>query len=468
MSALIRQLKYLLVPAAVLGVVTLTSAMRPAPGPLEQVLVRGELVVATRPAPTTYYQDQYGETGLDYELAAGFANTLGVNLRILEADTLDELFALVHSGKADMAAAGLSITPERRQRLAFSTAYQTVQEKVVHRMGILRVRGPEDLSGLRGVVMAGSSHAERLSELASELEHIEFETLEGASAERLLTLVDEGLFDYTLIDSNAYAIHRPLFPELVSGFDAGEAMLGWAFRKHNDGSLRHSAQRYLTRAKADGTVAALDQRFYSHQDHFNLYAARSFIQHLDSRLPQYTQAFIDAGEATGFDWRMLAALGYQESMWDADAVSPTGVRGLMMLTLRTAREMGVADRTDPYESIHAGAAYLRKIYDRIPERIAEPDRTWFALAAYNAGFGHMEDARVLTQRKGGNPDLWADVEQHMPKLRQARYYQHARHGYASGGGQAVIYVRAIRGYYDTLVWAGTSERHNRTMLAMVD
>ena len=468
MSALIRQLKYLLIPAALMGVVAITTAMQPAAGPLDRVLSRGELVVATRSAPTTYYIDQYGETGLDFELAAGFANELGVELRIIEAGTLDELFQLVRSGKADLAAAGLSITPERSLSFDFSTSYQTVDEKVIYRLGTPRPRSADDLSGKRIVVLAGSSHAERLALLAEEVPDMDIVALEGASAERLLTLVDEGYFDYTLVDSNAYAIHRALFPELMAGFDAGQAKLGWAFRRDADGSLRHSAQRYLTRAKANGTVARLEERFYSHEEHFNLYAARSFIRHLDDRLPQYTQAFMEAGDATGFDWRLLAALGYQESMWDPDAVSPTGVRGLMMLTLRTAAEMGVVDRTDPYESIHAGAAYLRKIYDRIPERIAEPDRTWFALAAYNAGFGHMEDARVLTQRKGGNPDSWADVERHMPLLRQARYYEQARHGYASGGGQAVIYVRAIKGYYDTLVWAGTSERHNRNMLAMVD
>ena len=468
MSALIRQLKYLLIPAALLGTVAITTAMQPTPGPLEQVLARGELVVATRAAPTTYYLDQYGETGLDFELVSGFANELGVALRVIEADTLDELFALVRSGRADLAAAGLSITPLRSRHFDFSTAYQTVDERVIYRLGGARPRDIADLAELRGVVLAGSSHAERLELLAEEVGDLDVVALEGASVERLLTLVDEGHFDYTLVDSNAYAIHRALFPELIAAFDAGQAQLGWAFRRDGNGQLRHAAQRYLTRAKANGTVARLEQRFYSHEEHFNLYAARSFIQHLDSRLPQYTQAFIEAGEATGFDWRLLAALGYQESMWDADAVSPTGVRGLMMLTQRTALEMGVADRTDPYESIQAGAAYLRKIYDRIPDRIPEPDRTWFALAAYNAGFGHMEDARVLTQRKGGNPDSWEDVQQHMPKLRQAHYYQHARHGYASGGGQAVIYVRAIRGYYDTLVWAGTSERHTRMMLAMVD
>jgi membrane-bound lytic murein transglycosylase F len=139
----------------------------------------------------------------------------------------------------------------------------------------------------------------------------------------------------------------------------------------------------------------------------------------------------------------------------------------MMLTQKTATEMGVSDRTDPLQSIRAGAAYLRKIHDRIPARIPEPDRMWMAVAAYNVGFGHLEDARVLTQKQGGNPDAWADVQKRLPLLRHADYYGDTRHGYARGGMQSVIYVRHIRQYYDLLVWASESNRHGPSMIAML-
>lgn len=466
MSALKKQIRHLLVPAAILTAVAATTAMKPAPSALERIQARGELVVVTRVSPTTYYEDQYGYTGLEYELAEDFAKELGVDLQIVEADTLDEVFDALRDGRADLAAAGLTITPQRKLEFDFSTGYQAVQEKIIYRMGEPRPRNVSELAGKRIVVLEGSSHAEQLALLQQEVPFLDVEELPGASAEQLLALVHDGRADYTMVDSNAYAIHRTLFPELVSAFDASEAQFGWAFRRETQPQLYHAAQRYLNRVKADGTVAALEQRFYSHAERFNLYAARSFMRHLDNRLPDYTAAFQQAGEDSGFDWRLLAAVGYQESMWDPRAVSPTGVRGLMMLTQHTANEMGVGDREDPFESIRAGAAYLRKLHDRMPARIPEPDRTWMAIAAYNVGIGHLEDARVLTQRQGGDPDLWADVRGRLPLLRQPQHYQHARHGYASGGGQAVVYVRAIRGYYDTLVWATNTQRHGNMMLAM--
>ena len=465
MRVVMRHTRYMLIP---LGLMTLLGimAMRPTPDDLERVLERGELVVATRVAPTTFYEDHLGATGMDFQLVKGLADKLGVNLRLETADTLEELFALLDSGRADIAAAGLTITPDRQLDYRFSSPYQEISEQLIYRYGEGRPRSIEDLAGRSVVVLADSSHETRMREITARVPDIQLEVITAASDERLLSLVEQGHFDYTLVDSNAWTIHRPLFPDLALGFDLGEQRLGIAFRRDGDRRLYIATQRYLTQMRADGSLARLENRFYGHKDHFNLYAARSFTRHLDTRLPQYLDAFRAAAEEHGFDWRLLAALGYQESMWDSSAVSPTGVRGLMMLTLPTAREMGVADRTDPFESIAAGAAYLRRLYDRIPERIEEPDRMWRAVAAYNVGMGHLEDARILTQRQGGNPDSWEDVRQRLPLLKQAEYYRTTRYGYARSGAQAVIYVRHIKRYYDTLVWAAHSEKHGQMLLAM--
>ena len=160
-------------------------------------------------------------------------------------------------------------------------------------------------------------------------------------------------------------------------------------------------------------------------------------------------------------------MGYQESHWNPDAVSPTGVRGIMMLTEATARQLGVEDRVDPRQSIFGGARYLRRIKRKIPERIAEPDRTWLALAAYNIGFGHLEDARILTQANGGDPDRWEDVREHLPLLADPKWHTRTRHGYARGG-QPVHYVENIRYYYDVLLWLDERQlgrRHARTTAA---
>lgn len=465
MSALIRQSRHLFWPAALIAVVGALLAMRDVPTDLERILARGELVVVSRPSPTTWYQNQHGDTGFEYDLARAFADELGVRLRMVSVESLPQLIEMVRTGEADLAAAALAITPERQQRLRFTGAYLDNPDVLVWRAGERAPASVDELQQRTLAVLAGSGQEETLRELIDRGQRLSFHAIHDVSPEKLLNLVNEGYFDYALMDSNSWRLNSSLFPELTGGFQVVERQLGWALRKSNDDSLYHAAQRFLTQRKADGTVARLEQRFFSGSAQMNLYSSRSFLRHLDQRLPQYADAFRQAGEEFGFDWRLLAAMGYQESLWDAGAVSPTGVRGLMMLTRRTAAEMGVTDRTDPLESIRAGAAYLRKIHDRIPARIPEPDRLWMAVAAYNVGFGHVEDARVLTQRQGGNPDVWADVQQRLPLLRHADYYADTRHGYARGGMQSVIYVRHIRQYYDLLVWAGDSQRHG-DLLAM--
>ena len=144
-------------------------------------------------------------------------------------------------------------------------------------------------------------------------------------------------------------------------------------------------------------------------------------------------------------------MGYQESQWDPDAVSPTGVRGLMMLTEDTANFLDVNDRDDPTQSIFGGALYYSQLFAQLPESIKDPDRGWMALAAYNIGLGHLLDARMLTQEVGGNPNHWLEVRNSLPLLTQARWYSRTRHGYARGY-ETVNYVGNVRNYYDMLTW----------------
>jgi membrane-bound lytic murein transglycosylase F len=154
------------------------------------------------------------------------------------------------------------------------------------------------------------------------------------------------------------------------------------------------------------------------------------------------------------DWRLLAAIGYQESHWNPDASSYTGVRGVMMLTRRTANQLGVSDRLNPEQSIEGGARYFLRLRGRIPNQIREPDRSWMALAAYNLGMGHLEDARVLTKKQGGDPDRWEDISQRLELLSQQQWHQQTRYGYARGF-EAKQYVENIRSYYEILIWMDT-------------
>ena len=170
----------------------------------------------------------------------------------------------------------------------------------------------------------------------------------------------------------------------------------------------------------------------------------------------YRDYFVEAERATGIDWRLLAAIAYQESHWDPNAVSPTGVRGMMMLTEHTAETMEVEDRHDARSSILGGAHYFVRTRRKVPERIAEPDRSWLTVAAYNLGYGHVEDARILTQRQGGDPDRWNQVRQRLPLLSDKEWYERVQRGFAPGQ-TAVSYVDNVRRYYEILMWLDSRE-----------
>ncbi|MEJ2116312.1 MAG: transglycosylase SLT domain-containing protein, partial [Gammaproteobacteria bacterium] len=131
--------------------------------------------------------------------------------------------------------------------------------------------------------------------------------------------------------------------------------------------------------------------------------------------------------------------------------SPTGVKGLMMLTRKTAYDLKINNRRDPFTSVKGGTKYFLAMLEKIPARISEPDRTWMALAAYNVGFGHLEDARILTQSAGEDPDLCMNVKRYLPLLSNKKWYKKTRHGYARGK-EPVVYVQNIRNYFDLLVW----------------
>ncbi|MGB1922734.1 MAG: transporter substrate-binding domain-containing protein, partial [Alcanivorax sp.] len=295
MTVFFRHTKHLLASLALFGVIGMMLAMRPTPTAMERVMTRGELVVMTRSSNTTYYQDQHGYTGMEYELAKGFADSLGVELRMLESDDPSYIRYAIRKGTADMAAAGLVATAERSESLRFTTDYQKVDALVVRRLDTPRIRDLEDLAGKRVAVAAGSSHAELLVKAQLENPGLAFQEVEDANPEQLMALVEDGQVDYTLIHSNSYSLQRALWPELIADYTAATDMpLAWAFSPKDDQSLYLAAQRYLTQAKANGTTAKLEDRFYGHVEQFNLYAARSFMRHLEDRLPRYEELFRQA------------------------------------------------------------------------------------------------------------------------------------------------------------------------------
>jgi membrane-bound lytic murein transglycosylase F len=425
---------------------------------LEQVQREGVLRVVTRNAPTTYYIGSEGPAGPEYDLARGFAGFLGVELEIYTVDNLAQVLPEVTSGRAHVAAAALTITPARQEEVAFGPVYRTVTQQLVYRRGSWRPRSLDQLVGTRLEVIAGSSYVDTLEHLRRSLPDLTWLEHPSAETQELLAQVADGKIDYTVADSTTVLVNRYFHPDIRVAMDLSEAQsIAWAFRAGEDRSLLEQAEAYFAQISANGRIAEIMDRYYSHTDRFDYVGTRTFLRHVETRLPRYRAWFEEAAAEHGFDWRLLAALSYQESHWNPHAVSPTGVRGLMMLTLSTAEAMGVEDRDDPEQSIRGGAQYLRRVVGKIPERIPEPDRTWMALAGYNVGFGHLEDARRITEMRGLDPDRWAHVRDSLPLLTQERWYKQARFGYARGW-EPVRYVDNIRRYYEIMGWITAEPR----------
>jgi membrane-bound lytic murein transglycosylase F len=455
--------------AGVLGLRAVLLA--PSPNLLQRVQQGGVLVVATRRAPTSYFDGAEGPDGFEYALVKRFAQQLGVEVRFVFPATLDALLDAAARGSVHLAAAGLTITPERQRYLAFSSPYDEVTEQLLYRRGSQRPRSLQDVGAGDLHVVAGSSHEETLRQLqAEDFPELSWRPHPDIGVDSLLSAVDEGGIRLTVADSNEVELSRRLYKHVAAALDLSDPQpIAWAFAPYADESLLEAANAFLAGIRDDGRLQRLHARYYGHSGRLNFVDTREFWRNVRDRLPRYRAYFEQAEELTGIDWRLLAAIGYQESHWQPDAVSPTGVRGIMMLTQATAEQIGIEDRADPRASILGGARYLRTVEKKIPARIREPNRLWLTLAGYNVGFGHLEDARILTQRDGASPDLWFEVKKRLPLLAKKRYYTTLRHGFARGQ-EPVDYVDNIRNYYDLLVWYTTTkdERTRARLLAAED
>jgi membrane-bound lytic murein transglycosylase F len=424
---------------------------------LEQVISSGQLRILTRFSPTTYFEGPDGYRGIEYDLAQLFAKQLGVRANFIVPENFNQILSLISEGEADIAAAGLTITDERKNWMRFAPAYQEVTEQIIYRSGTPRPKSINDLSKGIFEVLRGSSHIETLSAHRQKHFDLQWLTSSDSSSDELIELVNLQLIDYTAADSNQVSLYRQLYPKLHVAFDISESRkLAWALYKSEDTSLYDETVRFFKKIKKDGTLEWLIEKNFGHTKSFDYVGNCTFRRHFKQRLPKLQGFFEAAAEQNGLDWRLLAAMGYQESHWNPKAVSPTGVRGVMMLTQSTAKQLGVKNRLDPKESIFGGARYLAQRIKKIPKRIPEPDRTWMALAAYNVGLGHLEDARVLTERRKGNPDSWIEVKQHLPLLSKKKWYKQTKHGYARGR-EPVLYVKNIRNYYSLLLWLTKEE-----------
>lgn len=429
------------------------------PNQLEKVFLAGELHVVSRNGPTTYYEGPNGITGLEHDLISGFARELGVKLVVHEQDNLTTLLSSVADGKYHMAAAGLGVAEQPPANIRYATPYQKVDELLIYNRNRPRPESAADLAGKQLLVMAGSAHAQTLRDLQQAHPQLQWAEHSEADMNDLIEMVHRGEIDYTIVNSNVFAMTEKIYPRAGVAWElTRDRALAWAFPDQRDTSLFQKANAYLASLEADNELHDMIANYAVPLD-LDRGGALTIAQRIESRLPKWQVHLKDAGQQHDLDWQLLAAISYQESHWNAKAVSYTGVRGLMMLTQAAAKDMGVSNRLDPVQSIHGGAKYFKSILDRISDTVTGEDRLWMALAAYNIGLGHLEDARQLTTQLGGNANRWLDVKERLPLLAKRKYYRHLKHGYARGW-EPVKYVENIRRYYTIIAWHDTFKSHN--------
>ena len=426
---------------------------------LEQILEAGELRVVTLNSPTTYYLGSEGPQGPEYDLAAQFAADLGVALNIYSVPNATALRNEIAAGRAHIAAAGLAREQAAPEHARYGPAYQLVKQHLIYRAGSRRPRNLSEASRDGYLEVATDSpQAALLAAIRNNSPDLSWVENPNAETDSLLYRLSRREIDYTIADSNEFAIGRNFHADIAKAFDLSQGKsLAWLVNA-DDTSLSSRVTSFFSVIAADGRLTNVLNAYYQKpvESPSPLLHTRNFIIDVRQRLPLYIDWFKEAANTVGMDWRMLAAIGYQESKWIPDATSPTGVRGLMMLTESTASALDVEDRLNPHDSILGGARYFIYVRKQIPARIKEPDRTWFALASYNMGFGHIEDARIFAQADGRNPDSWDAVREYLPLLTQEKWYSQAKRGYARGW-EPVQFVDNIKLYMSMLDWVGATD-----------
>lgn len=415
---------------------------------LKAIKNRGFITVLSTNNANCYYIYKETPMGFEYELAREFARHIGVSLQV-KTPGWNKLLAHVNTGEGDFVAAGMTATKERETIVDFSEGYMTVQQQVIVHKNNHQINSIEDLNNRIVHVREGTTYQQRLKELKTDGIDVAIALHENVPTEELIEKVSNRSIDITIADSNIALLNRRYYPDIRIAFPIEEKQqLAWAVAKGDD-ALRAAINDFFKMIRETGKFSKIYDRYYSRVDIFDYFDLKKFHERIATRLPRYKSVIKNTADQYGFDWQMIAAVIYQESHFNPNARSHTGVRGLMQITQATAEEMGVANRLDPTQSIQGGVRYLAKMVRRFDDIEDRRTRLLFALASYNIGYGHVRDAQQIARQKGLDPDRWRSLKETLPLLRNRQYYKNTRYGYARGT-EPVRYVERILTYYDIL------------------
>lgn len=417
-------------------------------GDLDAINKRRTLRVAMRNTMASYFLWRGELYGFEYELARRFADKHKLRLQIVVAEDYTQLMTLLREGKADIAAAYLTPNPWRNTiNIAFSRPYHYASEILVSRADD-PIESVDQLAGRKIFVRQSSSYWHTLESLLSKGKNIVMEAVdETLDTEQIIDMVARQEFDLTVADNHLLDLELSWRDDIIGNFSLTDPQpQSWAVRAENT-QLLNAINKFFGKEYKGEFYNIVYKRYFDAEEDIVQWAEYRDAQKDHHHISPYDDLIREYAERYEFDWRLLAAQIYQESRFNPKARSWSGAKGLMQVMPRTARELGFDNLKDPETGLHAGVKYLDWVRDRFEQDLAVADRMWFTLAAYNAGAGHVRDARRLARQLGKDPDIWFDnVEQAMLLLSKPQYARKARYGYVRGA-EPVQYVRNIRDLY---------------------
>lgn len=426
-------------------------------GDLQDIKKRKVLRMLTRNNAATYFLWRGELMGFEYELVKRFAKRIGVRLEVIVVPDRKSLLTWLKEGRGDLVAASITI-PESEQaknrfpELSYSRPYDKVRELVVGRSNEKDITQFSELSGRTFHVRKSGSYWERLQSLKRDGVEIKIQAVpESEETEEILAKVADGQYDLTLSDSHILDIELTWRDDIRGIFEFGkEISHGWVVRRSSP-ALLAEVNKYLKQEYRGLFYNMISAKYFEKPKTI----AKRLEERVDSsangKLSPYDDYVKEVAQQYNFDWRLVTAQMYQESRFNPKAKSWAGALGLMQIMPRTARELGVKNLKDPMHSIEAGVKYLDWLRERFEPELSVRDRMWFTLAAYNAGPGHVHDARRLARQMGWSSTRWFDnVERAMLLLSKRKYAKKANFGYVRGS-EPVKYVRNIHDRFEAYV-----------------
>ena len=420
--------------------------------------------VALRVNPASYYWQDGQATGFDYKLLQSFANHTNTKIQVVPVATAAKAVDLLKAQKVDMAAGALGATQQYTEHFKVSDPYYRSKQHLIYRHPDTKPRRFTEISLSDIDISANPNHLALLEKLNQVSDGDDKSSSPNPNigsddplwylhpdtpSHKLIEMINLGLIRYTLADAFELSATRFLYPYVKVAFTIPDELpVVWLFNRTptvaTSPHLVHLANDLFASMRENGE---LDRITKSHPGRLELipYADKlTFIESAYRKLADHERYFKIAGDKYHLDWKLIAAIAYQESHWDSRAVSPTGVKGIMMLTKEIAQRYEVHERSDAYQSIMGGSKYLNELLGMIPPEVPIPDRIWMALSAYLAGYGHLTDAFRLTRSRGGNVNSWIDLRDSLKLLQQPEWYEKSRYG--KPRDNVVSYINNIRNY----------------------